>query len=511
MCDPAFGSIFSLTAILPYLKTHANKHPVNGQPLSPSSLIKLHFTKNEEGEYVDPVTYKVLTEFSKIVAVKKTGNVFSWDTVEKLNVKEKVWRDLVSDEEFEPKGRAGLVVLQDPDGELQGMGQKPVQSTSNGKAAEGDRESKILKAKEAVAKARAQNPNSTPSASASTDSSNTLARPSTNGSLSSPNPRAIALNTAKHTSGRAAASFTSTGLTPHTAADRAILSTEESLLKPRLVKAPGYARILTTHGSLNVALYPEHAPRAVWNFITLAKRGYYDGVPFHRNIKHFMIQGGDPTGTGRGGESCWGKGKPFKDELQGPGRHDARGVLSMANKGKDTNTSQFFVTYREAKHLDGKHTVFGRVVGGLETLDVLENVEVEEQTKRPKGDVGIKTVEIFVDPFEEYSKGKEKEEEASRLKEEIRKRGGAEDEKVTWTGRRVGPSLESAEGNGGGGAGGVGKYLKKRLAEADNEEEFEAGEGQLLRDEAVDEWEAIQEPAKKKVKAGNGFGNFDNW
>jgi peptidyl-prolyl cis-trans isomerase-like protein 2 len=110
------------------------------------------------------------------------------------------------------------------------------------------------------------------------------------------------------------------------------------MLKRGRIKAKGYARLDTTAGHLNVELYPEYAPKAVWNFIQLAKKGYYKDVTFHRNIKGFMLQGGDPTGTGRGGESIWGK--YFADEFEGPLKHDGRGTLSMANKGKNTNSSQ---------------------------------------------------------------------------------------------------------------------------------------------------------------------------
>ena len=101
-----------------------------------------------------------------------------------------------------------------------------------------------------------------------------------------------------------------------------------------------------------------------------------------------MAQTGDETGTGRGGRSIWNK--PFEDELDGPLRHDSRGVISMANKGKNTNTSQFFILYQPAPHLDRKHTVFGRVVEGLETLDLLEEVEVDgsDRPLRRGGDRG---------------------------------------------------------------------------------------------------------------------------
>ena len=117
-----------------------------------------------------------------------------------------------------------------------------------------------------------------------------------------------------------------------------ILTDEQYMLRRGRVKNKGYARILTTSGDLNLELHAEYAPKAVWNFIHLAKTGYYRDVIFHRNIKGFMIQGGDPTGTGRGGESIWDKN--FADETEGPLKHDARGTVSMANKGRDTNSSQ---------------------------------------------------------------------------------------------------------------------------------------------------------------------------
>jgi peptidyl-prolyl cis-trans isomerase-like protein 2 len=104
--------------------------------------------------------------------------------------------------------------------------------------------------------------------------------------------------------------------------------------------------------------------------IQLAKKGYYNGTIFHRSIRKFMLQGGDPTGTGSGGESIFGG--PFADEFTPQLRHNERGILSMANKGKDTNTSQFFITYAAAPHLNDKHTVFGRLIGGEKVLNSCE-------------------------------------------------------------------------------------------------------------------------------------------
>ncbi|KAJ9155472.1 Peptidyl-prolyl cis-trans isomerase [Pleurostoma richardsiae] len=121
----------------------------------------------------------------------------------------------------------------------------------------------------------------------------------------------------------------------------------------------------TTMGTITLELYNTHCPRTCANFTTLASRGYYDDTPFHRIIPNFMVQGGDPTGTGRGGSSIYGD--KFADEPRGLAelRHTGAGVLSMANAGPDTNGSQFFITLAPAPWLDGKHVVFGRVRSGM--------------------------------------------------------------------------------------------------------------------------------------------------
>jgi len=122
----------------------------------------------------------------------------------------------------------------------------------------------------------------------------------------------------------------------------------------------------TIRGSIVIELYPEHAPKTVNNFVFLAREGYYDGVSFHRVIPDFVIQGGDPTGTGRGGP-----GYKFEDEVKGnPLRHET-GVLSMANAGPNTNGSQFFITHSPQPHLDGKHTVFGKVTSGMDVVNAI--------------------------------------------------------------------------------------------------------------------------------------------
>lgn len=174
--------------------------------------------------------------------------------------------------------------------------------------------------------------------------------------------------------------------------------------------------INTTLGPIKIKLFPEIAPKAVENFLTHAEDGYYDGVIFHRVMNEFMIQGGDPDGTGAGGESIYGA--SFEDEFSESAYH-LRGALSMANAGPDTNGSQFFIVQNEnvdtggfnrntkqpeeikkayeemggTPHLDYSHTVFGQVIEGMDTVDKIARVE-ENQT-RPIEDILIESIDIL--------------------------------------------------------------------------------------------------------------------
>jgi len=122
----------------------------------------------------------------------------------------------------------------------------------------------------------------------------------------------------------------------------------------------------TTRGTIELELYPAHAPKTVNNFVFLAKEGFYDGVSFHRVLPNFVIQGGDPTGSGSGGP-----GYRFEDETYGNPLKHASKVISMANAGPNTNGSQFFITHSPQPHLDGRHTVFGKVIRGEEVVDAI--------------------------------------------------------------------------------------------------------------------------------------------
>eukprot|EP00737_Agarophyton_chilense_P000599 gb/GEZJ01000667.1/.p1 GENE.gb/GEZJ01000667.1/~~gb/GEZJ01000667.1/.p1 ORF type:complete len:640 (+),score=52.47 gb/GEZJ01000667.1/:3303-5222(+) len=156
-------------------------------------------------------------------------------------------------------------------------------------------------------------------------------------------------------------------------------------------KGKGYVRVVTNIGHLNIELHCDRVPTTCDNFLTLSERRYYDGLTWHRVVPGFIAQTGDPTGKGDGGESAWGG--YVKDEIRANLSHDAPGIVSMANSGRDTNRSQWFICFDAASHLDGTHTVFGKVVGGLY---VLQKMESEAEMGHP---LTVERIEVLVNPI----------------------------------------------------------------------------------------------------------------
>jgi cyclophilin family peptidyl-prolyl cis-trans isomerase len=136
------------------------------------------------------------------------------------------------------------------------------------------------------------------------------------------------------------------------------------------------ATVATNHGEIRIELFEDRAPVTTKNFVDLAEKNYFDGIVFHRIIDGFMIQGGDPTGTGRGGP-----GYTIKDEFHPELKHSGEGILSMANAGPDTGGSQFFITLEATPWLDGKHAVFGKVIGGIEVVRAIGKVAKDARDK----------------------------------------------------------------------------------------------------------------------------------
>lgn len=156
------------------------------------------------------------------------------------------------------------------------------------------------------------------------------------------------------------------------------------------------ATLSTSHGDIKVELFCDLCPKACENFLALAASAQYDMTKFHRNMAGFMVQGGDTSGTGKGGQSIWGA--PFEDEISRELVFDKRGMLALANKGPNSNGSQFFFTYSPQTHLNGKYTIFGQIIDGMAVLDSMEQVPVGKKN-RPTEDIFIKSVTIHANPL----------------------------------------------------------------------------------------------------------------
>ncbi|EQC39243.1 peptidyl-prolyl cis-trans isomerase-like 3 [Saprolegnia diclina VS20] len=154
----------------------------------------------------------------------------------------------------------------------------------------------------------------------------------------------------------------------------------------------------TSLGDIKIEVFCDTVPTTAENFLALCASNAYDKTTFHRNMKGFMIQGGDPTGTGKGGESIWG-GK-FNDEFHPQNRHNARGIVSMANSGPNTNKQQFFITYAKQPHLNNVYTVFGKVIDGFDVLDAMEKTPVDAKS-RPLKEIVLDSIAIHANPLAE--------------------------------------------------------------------------------------------------------------
>uniref|UniRef100_A0A8C9Z8X4 Peptidylprolyl isomerase (cyclophilin)-like 2 n=1 Tax=Sander lucioperca TaxID=283035 RepID=A0A8C9Z8X4_SANLU len=370
------------------------------QKLEAKSLIKLNFAKNNDGKYHCPVLYNVFTNNSHFVAIKVTGNVFSYEAVEQLNIKTKSFKDLLTDEEFT---RKDIIVLQvgfcfvlvwfDPTNLDKFNVSDFFHVKNNLKVLDPDEEKAKLDPAYHLKTTNLETRETLAELYKDYKGDQILAA-----TMKEPEAKKTdKFNAAHYSKGTVSSSFTSTAMTPETTQVADAIA--DDVVRYQYVKKKGYVRLHTNKGDLNLELHCDKVPKAGENFIQLCKKGYYDGTVFHRSIRNFMIQGGDPTGTGTGGESFWGK--PFKDEFRPNLSHAGRGILSMANSGPNTNKSQFFITFRSCTYLDRKHTIFGRIVGGFEALTAMENVESDPKSDKPKSEIKLISATVFVDPYEE--------------------------------------------------------------------------------------------------------------
>ena len=251
------------------------------------------------------------------------------------------------------------------------------------------------------------------------------------------------------TTGLTAASFTSTSLAPQPKNSlRALTETEIRKLCYQEIqssKRQGSVVLHTTQGQISFILFCHLTLMTCENFLTLCEEGYYDNTPFHRSIPGFIVQGGDPTGTGTGGKNIFGM-PHFRDEFNETLRHTKRGILSMANSGPNTNRSQFFITYRAAPHLDNKHSVFGETTGDVSTLDILEEIPTDIHNRFKNTEVKILKTEVLENPYKE-------------AKEKVLEKLSKSDEKNEEDWLEIPPiNKPNAVGTG------IGKYMQKKKA-----------------------------------------------
>ncbi|KAI0217510.1 cyclophilin peptidyl-prolyl cis-trans isomerase Cyp8 [Massospora cicadina] len=364
------GIVFDLENILPYMKKYGS-NPVTGGKMEPKDLFKIEFFKNKEGLYCCPITLKVFTEHTHIVAIRTSGKVYAYDAVEKLNIRAEIWHDLMTDQPFT---RKDVISIQDP----HNLEKRNIETFQHLK-----KQLNFIKEKESTGINLSGSARRILEASVKKPESPKKEPDTSTAPLST--ARNPAEKAAAFSLGKAAASLTSTSMTPVTVNQTAMLSDEDYMFQ--FIKAKGYVRLTTNFGDINLELFCHQTPRACYNFIMLARNGYYNGVKFHRSIKNFMIQ------------VFWKR--DFANEIKVNLSHDSRGMLGMANRGKNTNSSQFYITYRPCKHLDGKHTIFGKLVGGMATLEKMEKIPTDE-TDTPTVPIIIESITVFTDPFADY-------------------------------------------------------------------------------------------------------------
>lgn len=302
--------------------------------------------KNEKGEWHCPVTYKPFSNHSHIVAIRTTGNVYNYEAVQELCIKPKKYKDLMTDESF--NGKEDIITLQNPNDEEM-MKRRDITRFRHQNKDDNEPEKAPTVNMNTTAKRILEDVGSS-EAERKKEAEKVGLRSTAGDAKRRKYERASDVEDLgeRSTTGEVSGSFTSSSVDPATEQRLEAVSEERKLeswwRKIKSRKEKGYVRLITNLGNINIELHCDIVPRTCENFIGLCRKGYYKGTQFHRSIKNFMIQGGDPEGTGMGGESIWRK--PFRDEFDSRLTHSGRGILSMANSGKDTNNSQFFITYK---------------------------------------------------------------------------------------------------------------------------------------------------------------------
>ncbi len=402
------GILFENTAILPYIMKH-KADPVTGLPMSSKDLITLHMDKDEDsGKWQCPVINKPFLNHTKIVAVIQNdgsnANVYSYEAVQELNFKPKSYLDLISGEKFNKK--TDVITLQDPSNQellkLRDINhfkhtnalrqQNQLDDGKNDGVRLSVTASRII---DKMKRKREQDEQKEKSKSSKDSKAD-------NKKLKIYTDELTGISM---TSGKASGSFTSTAMNvthdndAREATDDEILQAQFAAMKK--LKKKGFVRFtIANFGQIDLEIHCDIVPKTSMNFIKLVEKGAYDGTKFHRSIRNFMIQGGKSTSARKGedGKSIWGE--AFEDEFDDRLKHKGEGILAMANSGANSNARQFYITYKSAPHLDRKHSVFGRIVKGVDVLNSMEDVPTDKKD-RPCSEIRLEKAEVMYSPIEE--------------------------------------------------------------------------------------------------------------
>jgi peptidyl-prolyl cis-trans isomerase-like protein 2 len=349
---------------------------------------------------------KPFLNHTKVVASiqhdRSIANVYSYDAFYEVNVKAKKYNDLISGEKFDRK--TDVIILQDPaDEELSVLRDinhfkhtNALREQANEKANEKNNIQLSLTASRIIDQMKRKREDERDKEKKNTENLNAFDE-SKKIKIYTDELTGISM-----TSGKASGSFTSTALNLSND-NSAREATQEEIQQAmfaamKKMKKKGFVRFRTNLGDIDFELYCDITPRTCTNFIGLCERGVYNNTCFHRSIRNFMIQGGKPKDKTETETSLWGD--AFCDEFDDRLKHVGPGILSMANAGPNTNKRQFFITFKSAPHLDRKHSVFGRVVKGLDVLSMMEAVPTDKRD-RPEREIKIEGVEILYSPVEE--------------------------------------------------------------------------------------------------------------
>lgn len=472
------GTIFEFTNIVPYIQKY-KRSPVTGEPLKLTDLIKLQFLKNDKDQYYCSITGKIFNEYSHIIAIVETGEVYSYEAYNNLR-------------NVEPFNKQKIVTLQnpkEPDKNINDFFFIKNGDETNFEAKTENTMNLTNNQKKLMKKIQDETGTLTPHSEYQSykkrmkteegdeedkKSSEPKKKPKTFVNplkLKNPQDKDFRIDPkafiqikkresknrhSSHTEGKTASSLTSTALDPTTQNDFRVQTDEEirkfyfQLVKARQLK--GEVEISTTLGKISLTLHCDYWPKTCENFLELWESKYYNGLIFHRLIPEFMVQGGDPNGTGTGGVSYYGKN--FEDEFHPKIAHNKRGILSMANSGANTNGSQFFITFGPWAHLDGMHSVFGELTGGKEVLTAIESIPTGSNEK-PKKEIKIIETIVHKNPIRDTIAELLKKKFYEDKKEREEKSGG------TWTnfrGKESANTLSSVQSS----SSDIGKYMKNK-------------------------------------------------